>query len=106
MINKLERIIEVERQVSDRRNASKIRYQEILSEFKQKSNDGVKSLHEDLMVERELLLKEAHEQAMHDMHDIDVIKDREIADLKKQYEARKDDVVKRVIQEVFNNGNR
>lgn len=106
MINKLERVTEVERQVGERRNTSKIRYQEILSEFKQKSNDDIKSLHEDLMGERDLLLKEAHEQAMHDMHDIDIIKDKEIAELKKQYEARKDGVVKRVIQEVFSNGNR
>ncbi len=106
MINKLERVTEVERQVSERRNASKIRYQEILSEFKKKSNDDIKSLHEALMDERDLLLKEAHEQAMHDMHDIDVVKDKEIAELKLQFESRKDDVVKRVIQEVFSNGNR
>lgn len=105
MINKLERIIEVERQVSEKRNASKIRYQEIQSEFREKSQDDIQKLEDLLMDDRQGLLNEAHEQALHEIYEIDKIKDSEIAGLKTQFELRKEDVRKRIIQEVFNNGN-
>jgi vacuolar-type H+-ATPase subunit H len=106
LIHKLEKITEVEHQVRERRHASKVRYQEILGEFKQKSKEDIQGLEEALLVERDLLLKNAYEEALLQKSDIDKAKDSEIGALKTQFDFRKEEVVKRIIQEVFSNGNR
>lgn len=106
MIEKLEKITQVEETINQRRSTSKSRYPEVLEDYREKANHDIQILEVELQKKRDELLEEAHNQAL-EINEKSALKtQKEIEALEARFELKKEAVRKQLIQEVFENGNR
>lgn len=106
MVDKLNRIREVEETVNLRREDSKKRYSEVLEEYRQKAKDDIHQLEETLEQERLEMLKQAHADAGDHAKTLEIETQKIIKVMEEGLVAKHDDVKEKMIQEVFENGNR
>lgn len=106
MNEKLTRIIQSELEIERLRQNSKQKHESIILEYRDKANTTISSLEDEIEKKHlEMIADVRHDVKLH-VDALNQDKEKEMQTIRDMYELNKEEVKRKMIEEVFKNGNR